>query len=60
MKQLHTVSAPKKNKNVIQVQVDPTKVPNMDRKYGYLKNKAQVFDDRRFRKPKHKKPYEKD
>ena len=47
----------KKPKNVIQVNFDPTTVPNPDRKYSRLKNKAQVFDDRRFRKPKYKTNY---
>jgi hypothetical protein len=56
MKQkLYTIGDPNKNKRTIQV--DVTKVPNMDRKYGYLKNKSQVFDDRRKRSPKYKPNY---
>jgi hypothetical protein len=45
----------KKNKNIIQVQVDFVHTPSMIHKYGAIKNKAQVFEDRRFKKPKHKK-----
>jgi hypothetical protein len=49
----HTVKM-KKPDNIIQVDFDTMSVPNPDRKYSRLKNKSQVFDDRRFRKPKHK------
>ena len=45
----------KKNKNIIQVQIDLVHAPSMIHKYGAIKNKAQVFEDRRFKKPKHKK-----
>ena len=47
----------KKNKNVIQIKIDISSVPSRDRKYSRLKNKAQVFDDRRKRKPKYKPNY---
>lgn len=43
--------------NIIQVNVKISAVPNPDRKYSRLRNKAQVFDDRRYRKPKYKKNY---
>ena len=46
----------KKNPNVIPVKFDIA-VPSLDRKYSRLKNKAQVFDDRRKRKPKYKSNY---
>ena len=47
----------KKPDNVIQVKIDISTVPSPDRKFSRLKNKAQVFDDRRYRKPKYKKNY---
>jgi hypothetical protein len=47
----------KKPDNIIRVTIDIASVPNPDRKFSRLKNKAQVFDDRRFRKPKYKKSY---
>jgi hypothetical protein len=47
----------KKNPNVIHIEIDITSVPSQDRKYSRLRNKAQVFDDRRFRKPKYKTNY---
>ena len=50
----------KKPKNVIQIKIDITSVPNPDRKFSRLKNKAQVFDDRRKRKPKYKPNYMED
>ena len=50
----------KKLKNVIQIKVDLSSVPNPDRKFSRLKNKAQVFDDRRKRKPKYKPNYMED
>jgi hypothetical protein len=52
----HEVRA-KKPDNIIRVTIDIASVPNPDRKFSRLKNKAQVFDDRRFRKPKYKKSY---
>ena len=59
MKRMHEVRA-KKNKNVIQIKIDILNVPSQDRKYSRLKNKAQVFDDRRKRKPKYKPNYMED
>ena len=50
----------KKPKHVIQIKVDLSSVPNPDRKFSRLKNKAQVFDDRRKRKPKYKPNYMED
>jgi hypothetical protein len=47
----------KQPENIIQVNVNISAVPNPDRKYSRLRNKAQVFDDRRYRKPKYKKNY---
>lgn len=49
--------APKKSDNVIIVGVDIAHIPSNVHKYGAIKNKAQVFDDRRYRKPKYKKNY---
>jgi hypothetical protein len=51
---------PKKSKNVIQIKIDISGVPSLDRKYARLKNKSQVFDDRRKRKPKYKPNYMED
>ena len=56
MKQMY-IPKNKKNTNVIHVKIDITSVPSQDRKYSRLRNKAQVFDDRRYRKPKYKKNY---
>lgn len=47
----------KKPKNIIKVRIDVLSVPSLDRKYSRLRNKAQVFDDRRKRKPKYKPNY---
>ena len=48
---------PKKKDNVIKVEINITALPSNLHKYGAIRNKAQVFDDRRKRKPnyKHKK-----
>ena len=46
--------------NVIQIRIDISSVPSQDRKFSRLKNKAQVFDDRRKRKPKYKPNYMED
>lgn len=56
---MHEVKT-KKPKNIIQVKIDLSSVPNPDRKFSRLKNKAQVFDDRRKRKPKYKPNYMED
>jgi hypothetical protein len=56
MKQMY-IPKKKKNSNVIHIEIDITSVPSQDRKYSRLRNKAQVFDDRRFRKPKYKTNY---
>ena len=49
--------APKKDDRVIIVGVDLAHLPSQTHKYGALKNKAQVFDDHRKRKPKYKPNY---
>lgn len=59
MKQMY-IPKKKKNSNVIHIEIDITSVPNQDRKYSRLRNKAQVFDDRRYRKPKYKPNYMED
>ena len=56
---MHEVRQPK-NKNVIQIKIDLSTVPNQYIKFSRLKNKAQVFDDRRKRKPKYKPNYMED
>ena len=53
---MHKVTT-EKNKNVIHIEIDISTIPSQDRKYSRLKNKAQVFDDRRKRKPKYKANY---
>lgn len=50
----------RKPENVIQIRIDISSVPSQDRKFNRLKNKAQVFDDRRKRKPKYKPNYMED
>ena len=50
----------RKPENVIQIRIDISSVPSQDRKFSRLKNKAQVFDDRRKRKPKYKPNYTED
>ena len=56
---MHEVKT-KKPENIIQVRIDISTVPSRDRKFSRLKNKAQVFDDRRKRKPKYKPNYMED
>ena len=56
---MHEVKT-KKLDNIIQVRIDISTVPSQDRKFSRLKNKAQVFDDRRKRKPKYKPNYMED
>ena len=56
---MHEVKT-KKPDNIIQVRIDISGVPSLDRKYSRLKNKSQVFDDRRKRKPKYKPNYVED
>ena len=53
MKRIHQ-TRPKKDKTVIKVEIDITSLPSNLHKYGALRNKSQVFDDRRKRKPKYK------
>ena len=50
----------RKPENMIQIRIDISSVPSQDRKFSRLKNKAQVFDDRRKRKPKYKPNYMED
>jgi hypothetical protein len=59
MKQMY-IPKVKKNPNAIHIEIDITSVPSQDRKYSRLRNKAQVFDDRRKRKPKYKPNYMED
>lgn len=57
MKQKVHIVKTKKPDNVIQIKIDISTVPSQDRKFSRLQNKAQVFDDRRKRKPKYKPNY---
>jgi hypothetical protein len=50
----------KKSRNVIQIKIDISSIPSQDRKHSRLKNKSQVFNDRRKRKPKYKPNYMED
>lgn len=50
----------RKPENVIQIRIDILSVPSQDRKFSRLKNRSQVFDDRRKRKPKYKPNYMED
>jgi hypothetical protein len=59
MRRMHETKTPK-SKNVIQIKIDILNVPSQDRKYSRLRNKSQVFDDRRKRKPKYKPNYMED
>ena len=59
MKRMHETRT-KRDKNVVQIKIDISTVPSPDRKYSRLRNKAQVFDDRRKRKPKYKPNYVED
>lgn len=59
MKRTHEVRE-KKNKNIVHIEIDISSIPSQDRKYSRLKNRAQVFDDRRKRKPKYKVDYMED
>ena len=58
MKRMHKTQE-KKNPNIITIKID-VNAPSLDRKYSRLRNKAQVFDDRRKRKPKYKPNYMED
>ena len=53
MKRIHQTQLKKKT-NVIKVEINITSLPSNLHKYGALRNKAKVFDDRRKRKPKYK------
>ena len=53
MKRIHQTQLKKKT-NVIKVEINITSLPSNLHKYGAIRNKAQVFDDRRKRKPKYK------
>ena len=56
MKQMHEVRE-KKNKNIVHVEFDISAIPSQDRKFSRLKNRSQIFEDRRFKKPKYKSNY---
>ena len=61
MKQKFYTPHVKKDDNKISVvAVDLAHIPSPTHKYGALKNKPQVFDDRRKRKPKYKHNYMED
>jgi hypothetical protein len=61
MKQKWYTPGVKKNKNmIVVVGLDLSHLPSKTHKYGALNNKAQVFDDRRKRKPKYKPNYMED
>jgi hypothetical protein len=57
MRQKVYIPKEKKNRNIIHVEIDISTIPSQDRKFSRLKNRAQVFDDRRKRKPKYKPNY---
>lgn len=57
MKQKAHIVTMKKPDNAIQIKIDISMIPSQDRKFSRLKNRAQVFDDRRKRKPKYKPNY---
>jgi hypothetical protein len=59
MKRMHETRT-KRDKSIIQIKIDISSVPSQDRKYSRLRNKSQVFDDRRKRKPKYKPNYMED
>ena len=50
----------KDNNKLFIVAVDLAHLPSPTHKYGALKNKSQVFEDRRFKKPKYKVNYVED
>lgn len=52
MKRMYEINE-KKNPNIIPVKFDIA-VPSLDRKFSRLKNKAQVFEDKRKKPPKYK------
>ena len=55
MKQkMYIIETPKKKDNVIHITVDPFRIPDKDLLQARLQNKAHVFEDKRFKKPKHK------
>ena len=56
MRQMY-IPKEKKPTNVVSVNIDIAHVPSKLCKYGAIKNKSQVFDDRRKRKPKYKQNY---
>ena len=61
MKQkLHRVQELKKSSNMIVLKVDTTKIPSRERLEARLKNRAVIFEDRRFKKSKYKKDYQED
>ena len=61
MKQkFYTSSIKKEGTKVFMLGIDLAHLPSRTHKYGALNNKAQVFEDRRFKKPKYKKDYQED
>ena len=55
----YTTSPPKRT-DLVLVDLSGVTPRSLDRKYSRLKNKSQVFDDRRKRKPKYKPNYMED
>lgn len=60
MKQKFYTPHIEKDDRVVMISVDIAHLPSNVHKYGALKNKSKVFDDRRYRKPKYKKDYQED
>lgn len=56
----YTPGTKKADDKLICIGVDLAHLPSKTHKYGALKNKSQVFEDKRFKKPKHKKNYMED
>lgn len=56
----YTPGTKKADDKVIIVGLDLAHLPSKTHKYGALKNKSQIFDDKRKRKPKYKKNYMED
>jgi hypothetical protein len=60
MKTKTYIPTPPKRTDLVLVDLSGVTPRSLDRKYSRLKNKSQVFDDRRKRKPKYKPNYMED
>ena len=60
MKQKFYTPHIKNDTNTLMVGVDIAHLPSMTHKFGAINNKAQRFEDRRFKKPKYKVNYMED